>query len=80
MDFNKKLEAPSLLYNYSLLYYLASGPSLDDGEDDDGDVKPGPSNGHVKAKSPQQRAGEKMAQYILEKVKGNSFSFRSVRM
>lgn len=52
------------------------GPALDsDGDVDNGDAKPGPSNGHVKAKSPQQRTGEKMAQYILEKIRGESFSF-----
>ena len=61
-----------------------SGPSLDeeddddDDDDDDDEPKPGPSNGHVKAKSPQQRAGEQMARHLLNKVKGDNFSFRSV--
>ena len=60
---------------------LCSGPALndDDDDEDDDDVKPGPSNGHTKAKTPQQRAGEQMARHLLEKVKGDNFSFRSAR-
>ena len=51
------------------------GPSIE--EDDDEDNKPGPSttNGHAKAKTPQQRAGETMLKHILQEVEGECYSF-----
>ncbi|XP_022297407.2 X-ray repair cross-complementing protein 5-like [Crassostrea virginica] len=53
------------------------GPDIGDDDEDDSQ-RPGPSgasNGHQKAKTPQQRAGERMLQRILEEVEGECYSF-----
>lgn len=46
-------------------------------EDDDDDESAGPStaNGHMKAKTAQQRAGEAMVRHILQEVDGECYSF-----
>ena len=62
-----------------LLLYRCNfrGPSIEE-DDDDAEDKPGPSttNGHAKAKTPQQRAGETMLKHILQEVEGECYSFR----
>ena len=56
------------------------GPDLDDDDDDSGGgAKPGPSNGHVKPKTKQQKAGEQLLKHILDRVDGGSYSFRYTR-
>lgn len=60
---------------------IYSGPdiNLDGDEDDDDSQRPGPSgaaNGHQKARTPQQKAGEGMLKRILEEVEGECYSFR----
>jgi hypothetical protein len=37
---------------------------------------PSTTNGHAKAKTPQQRAGETMLKHILQEVEGECYSFR----
>nr|XP_011424766.2 X-ray repair cross-complementing protein 5 [Crassostrea gigas] len=52
--------------------------NLDGDEDDDDSQRPGPSgaaNGHQKARTPQQKAGEGMLKRILEEVEGECYSF-----
>ena len=61
-----------------LLYHCNfRGLSIDEDNDEE-DNKPGPSttNGHVKAKTLQQRAGETMLTHILQEVEGECYSFR----
>ena len=59
------------------------GPDLDEDEEEKpegagADAGAGGSGdtGQKKEKTPQQRAGEAMAKYILEKTSGASYSFR----
>ena len=53
---------------------------MDDDDDDSGDgAKPGPSNGHVKPKTKQQKAGEQLLKHILDRVDGGSYSFKYTR-
>ena len=60
---------------------LCRGPDLDDDDDDSGGgAKPGPSNGHVKPKTKQQKAGEQLLKHILDRVEGGSYSFRYTRL
>ncbi len=58
-------------------YVYYEGPDLDeedDGENDEGS-RPGTSNGHVKEKSTQQKAGEALVKQMIEKCNGESYSF-----
>lgn len=74
----------TLPFHYIYIYIewcIYSGPdiNLDGDEDDDDSQRPGPSgaaNGHQKAQTPQQKAGEGMLKRILEEVEGECYSFR----
>lgn len=69
------------LHLHYIEWCIYSGPdiNLDGDEDDDDSQRPGPSgaaNGHQKAWTPQQKAGEGMLKRILEEVEGECYSFR----
>lgn len=69
------------LHLHYIEWCIYSGPdiNLDGDEDDDDSQRPGPSgaaNGHQKARTSQQKAGEGMLKRILEEVEGECYSFR----
>ena len=58
------------------------GPQLDGDTSDDsddgggGDARPGPSSGHGKPKTAQQKKGETVMKKMVSELNGESYSFR----
>ena len=64
------------------MVFVDRGPQLDGDTSDDsddcggGDARPGPSSGHVKPKTPQQKRGETVMRKMVSELNGDSYSFR----